>query len=232
MGSPVRLEAAIEESYRYEREIEALVESYRPLWAHLFQPGKVKIARASKFEDTHLATDYVCTVTDTSPLAVRLRSFDYLMLYGGEFVLRNSAPPGMPTEADKITTDPSSARLYFYAFENPLCDGVIQWVLVDCVKLRVVYAQSDGANRLAAHPVRFDAVSMGLALSIDALIHEGCVIAAHIARPAFTRQSKVRALLATRSEMDGIDPANYSRIELLLMHLMKETREYRAGDSW
>lgn len=102
---------------------------------------------------------------------------------------------------------------------------------MDCVRLREIWAQLDGPTRLGARVVRFDRDSLGLSICVDALIRERCVIGARIARPMALSQG-LMMLLDTRPEARCLDRDQRSHIELMMMRLMKDHREYRIGDAW
>lgn len=228
---PVRLSEALADSWRYTADVSNILTRHRADFQHLVDLTVPAIRQATVYEDTRLATDYqYCPPSTDVPVAVRVRSNEHLIPYGREFVLRNSAPPGVRTEAQKITEDPDSARLYLYGFEDPFRAHIEAYVLVDCVRLREVFSQLDDPTRLGARVVRFDRDSLGLSIPVAALLKEGCVIGARFARPMVPSQSQVRALLAMRPEADCLLPHQRSHIELMLMRLLKVHVEYRIGD--
>lgn len=104
MGSPVRLAEALEASWRYTEDVAAILTRHQADFQHLSDSEAAGIRQATQYEDTRLATDYQYSPPSAdAPVAVRVRSNEYLIPYGSEFVLRNSAPAGVETEAQKIT---------------------------------------------------------------------------------------------------------------------------------
>ncbi len=152
-----RLEA-INASWAYDDLINDVLQLHRVDVQHLLQPPRISITRAPHHDDVRKATDYLGTLGRSGlRLAVRVRSFGHLGRYGGEFVMRDNAPDGTPTEADKILTDPTSANLYLYAFTDIVGNRFAQYLLVDLIRLRAVWADDAPLRRPPDFSIRQNA---------------------------------------------------------------------------
>ena len=211
----VRLES-INASWAYDHLISQVLEAHRGDIEHLLQPPRVTLDRASHLDDTRKATDYVGGLQQSGlRLAVRVRAFEYLGRYGHEFVLRDNAPAGLATEADKILRDPTSANLYLYAFTVIVGERFAQYLLVDLVRLRAVWASD--RTRLGAQRITFSPTESGLVLGVDQLRAADCVIGGVLAERTLVSQHQARAALQGLDTYSAIDPDQRSRVEILLM---------------
>lgn len=211
----LRLEA-INASWAYDHLISQVLEAHRGDIEHLLETPRVTLDRASHLDDTRKATDYVGGLQQSGlRLAVRVRAFEYLGRYGHEFVLRDNAPAGLATEADKILTDPTSANLYLYAFTDIVGERFAQYVLVDLVRLRAVWTAD--RRRLGAQRITFSPAESGLVIGVDQLRAAGCVIGGVLAERTLVSQHQARAVLQGLDTYAAIDPEQRSRVEILLM---------------
>jgi hypothetical protein len=233
MAVATTLVEAISASWAFEGLVRETLERHRPLWEHLAIPPAeaLGLEQATFRQDTQLATDYVCAITPAIvPVAVRVRSFHHLGQYGSEFVLRDSAPPTIATEAQKVLTNPKTAQLYLYAFSDATGTAFAQYLLVDLTRLRSAWATPHGQESLDARQVRFSAHEAGLALPVTGLIETGCLLAARLAHRTLRTQRQARAILQTTTAYEALQPQDRTRVEILLMQLLFTTVEFRHGD--
>ena len=224
---------AISASWAYEDLVREALERHRPLWEHLAMPPNESLGlqQATFLEDTKLATDYVCALHATIvPVAVRVRAFHLLGQYGGEFVLRDSAPPTIQTEAEKVLTNPSTAKLYLYAFSDATGTAFSQYLLVDLTQLRSAWTTAQGKAALNSRQVRFSASEKGLAIPVTGLIATECLLAGRLARRTIRSQRQARTILEGTTAYGALQPEDRSRVEVLLMQLLFTTVEFRRGD--
>lgn len=231
MESGIRFQLAFEASWAHHDLVEDVLARHHRQWAHLVVPAPIHLEQASRDADVKLATDYQCISPGfILPIAFRERSFEYLGRYGQEFVLRASAPEPHMTEAHKILTDPDTARLYLYAFLDPTGSHFAQYLLVDLVRLRQVWAQPDAATILGGKEVRFRDGELGFALSVTGLANNSCLLAAHLATRAVPTQRLAREVLAAAPAYQHLHADDRSRAEILMMNLLFRTTDYRIGD--
>ncbi len=224
-----RLEA-INASWAYDDLIAEVLNTHRLDLQHLLSPPSVAVDRAPHLDDVQKATDYLGHIQQPGlRLAVRVRSFSHLGSYGHEFVLRANAPAGIPTEADKILTDPSSANVYLYAFTDIVGDRFAQYVLVDLVQLRTVWAAGKGQPVLQPRAVRFSATETGLVFDVRRLHAADCVIAASIVERTLTSQSQARAALQGIDSYAAMDPDQRAKAEILAMKILFHQAPFGDG---
>ena len=191
----------------------------------------ITLQQGTFYEDTRLATDYRGSMLpDDLRLAVRVRSFSHLHRFGNEFVLRDTAPFGVPTEADKVLTDPRTAQIYLYAFTDLTGARFAQYILVDLPALRRTW-QGPERDLLRPQEIRFPDGGRALSLPVDALQESGGVIAARLAERTFDRQREARAALETLGPYLRMAEADRPRAEMLLMHACYATTEYQRDRS-
>ncbi len=167
---------------------------------------QVSLQTASRFEDLNLATDYIASPhRPRVPLALRVRSFEFLRAFGREVVFRDHHRAGGITEADKILNLPTTAEVYIYAFADSSGTDFAQWVAIDLVKLRRVWADSTLRTALGAKSVTFTQ-GKGLVISLDALWAQDCILYAHIATPNFHSTSQVLDALSSEPWLWRMDP--------------------------
>lgn len=231
MGSGIAFQIALEESWAHRDLVADVLARHQAQWSHLVVPTPIRLEQASREADVKLATDYQCISPGfILPVAFRERSFEYLGRFGREFVLRASAPEPHRTEAEKILTDPDTARLYLYAFLDPTGTQFTQYLLVDLVRLRQVWAQPGADALLGAKEVRFRDGELGFALSVDRLANNSCLLAARLATRAVPSQRLARDVLSGTPAYEHLHADDRSRAEILIMNLLFRTTDYRIGD--
>ncbi len=220
------LQEALSASWHYTDLVNEVLDLHRADLAKLCGPHSFDVQQASVFDDLRRATDYRaiprCQDLD---VAVRVRSFKHLQRFGREFVLRDHAPAGFPTEADKILSDLTTASVYLYAFADATGQNFAQYALVDLPHLRDLWA-TDEQFRSHSSPVSFPD-GKGLTIPLDTLIDHDCVIAAELATWNFPRQRDARATLETLERYKLLPEDQRVGMEILLMQASYGTTQYR-----
>ena len=220
---------AINASWAYEELIKEVLRTHRNDIQRLIEPN-VAVGQASPEDDLRKATDYYAAIQVTGlRLAVRVRSFQHLGPYGNELVFRDTAPPGFPTEADKILTDPESANFYLYAFTDIVGLRFAQYILVDLERLRSAWADDGARGILEPRRVCFSPNEAGLTIRVDGLRELGCIVGAAMAAHTFTSRTQTRAVLEGIDSYAAMGDHDRSRVEILLMKLMFHTGERIGG---
>ena len=220
------LQEALSASWHYTDLVNEVLDLHRDDLTHLCGPHSVDVEQATVFDDRRLATDYRAAPRfHDLGVAVRVRSFSHLHRFGQEFVLRDTAPAGFPTEADKILTNSETASVYIYAFADATGTKFAQYAVIDLPRLRNIWA-SDEYFRSQASPVFFPD-GKGLAFAVTDLMEAGCVIAADLAIWNFPRQREARATLETFDRYKLLPEDQRVGMEILLMQASYGTTQYR-----
>ena len=219
---------ALEASWRYTDLVDEVLSRHGIDLAPLCGPHTFTVGRASPFQDLLQATDYQASpVCRDLGVAVRVRSFRHLRRYGREFVLRDTAPEGIATEAEKILTNPDTADIYLYAFTDPTGTKFAQYLLVDLHQLRKVWVERPHIRDRATNVVFPD--GKGLSIQLDVLLESDCIIAAEIAEWSFPRQREAQATLELLDAYQQLGDRDRTRMELLLMRASYGTTNYRRA---
>ena len=93
------------------------------------------IGEAPVEEDMKRNTDLIVLKLEPVRVACRLRRFDYLSRYGGEFTIRASRPSGAQTELAKVLS--GWGDFIFYGFTTADGADLAAWVLGDLSVFRL-----------------------------------------------------------------------------------------------
>ncbi len=92
-------------------------------------------------EDAKRNTDLLVLEAKTVRIACRVRRYDYLERYGGEFTLRAKRPGGIETELQKVLR--GFGDFIFYGFSTPDEGGELAaWVLGDLDEFRLWHSRA------------------------------------------------------------------------------------------
>lgn len=104
-------------------------------WCDRFLPeikqilGLHLIGEASTEDDCFKNTDLCVMKIEAIRIACRMRRFNYLIDYPGEFTIRTLVRSGGITEIGKIMT--GWGNYFFYGFANELEEKILSWYLCD-----------------------------------------------------------------------------------------------------
>lgn len=204
------LQSELEWSWRFRGEVLAVLTEHPSLLAgSSLAEAALALDHASLQDDLERATDYTCRlVLPAVTWALRVRRHHALRPFGDHIVLRMAKGP-CDGEPGKILTRHDAAQRYLYAWASEDESRFVQWVVLDLVRLRCVWADPDRRATLAARPVALEGKSIGLALPIAELIRADVVLRALLARPSFGSTSEIKELLSRLEPL-----ANYSDPEL------------------
>lgn len=229
--SNASFEARLEGSWSWDAQVQQVLAEVPVLAARMAtKPMRVSLERADPESDLNRATDYFAVYQYPAPLGLRVRSWGHLARFGDQFVLRNSAPAGKPTEAGKILHDHESAQFYLYAFADPTGTRFLQWTLVNCVELRRLWATPRLRDSLQAREVTFAPGRRGLAFPIQALQRAGAVIRALLVTPTYYSLDAVKAQLSGNPVFDGLDPWEQSELAVLFLRGSFQSNFYIGPD--
>lgn len=221
----------MEGSWSWDDQVQRVLAEVPVLAARMAtQPVRVSLVRADPESDLHRATDYFAVYQYPTPLGLRVRSWGHLARFSGEFVLRDSAPAGQRTEADKILHDDASAQFYLYAFADPGATRFLQWTLVNCVELRRRWGTPQLRDSLQARPVTFAPGRRGLAFPITALQRAGVVVRALLVTPTYYNLDAVKVHLSGNRVFEGLDPWEQHELAMLFLQASFQSTFYIGPD--
>lgn len=223
--------ARLEGSWLWDTQVRQVLAEVPALAARMAdQPVRVSLVRADPDSDLNRATDYLAVYEYPASLGLRVRSWEHLARFGGEFVLRDSAPAGQRTEAEKILNDESTAQFYLYAFADPTRTRFLQWTLVHCTVLRRWWGTPHLRESLQARPVNFAPGQRGLAFPIPALQRAGAVIRALLVTPTYYNVDAVKAQLSGNPVFEGLDPWKQHDLAMLFLRGSFQSTFYIGPD--
>jgi len=91
--------------------------------------GMHLIAEPPREEDAERNTDLMVLGMTAVRIGCRIRKFEHLAKYGGEFTIRASRPSGAKTEMTKILE--GWGDYFFYGFADESESRLVQWTLAD-----------------------------------------------------------------------------------------------------
>jgi hypothetical protein len=91
--------------------------------------GAHLIGEAPEEEDQEHNTDLIVLTLKPVRVACRIRTYEYLDKYEGEFTIRSGRPSGIKTELTKVVE--GWGDYFFYGFANEHKTELVAWVLGD-----------------------------------------------------------------------------------------------------